>query len=123
MRLSRQAFEQLVVEALERLPPEIAAALENVEIVIEREPSYRHRRAAGVIRGTLYGLYEGVPLTERTSSYNLVPPDVITIFQGPICRRARTIEEVREIVRDTVIHEVAHHFGISDERLRELGRY
>ncbi|MCM8749747.1 metallopeptidase family protein [Thermomicrobiaceae bacterium CFH 74404] len=123
MLLSRQAFERLVVEALEELPPEIAAALENVEIVIEREPNYRHRRAAGIVRGTLFGLYEGVPLTERTSSYNLVPPDVITIFQGPICRRARTLEEVRQIVRDTVIHEVAHHFGISDERLRELGRY
>ncbi len=123
MLLSRQAFEQLVVEALEELPPEIAAALDNVEIVVEREPRYRHRRAAGIARGTLYGLYEGIPLTERVSSYNLVPPDVITIFQGPICRTARTIDEVRQIVRDTVIHEVAHHFGITDERLRQLGRY
>lgn len=123
MLVTRKTFERLVVEALESLPPDIAAALENVEVVIEREPSVRHRRAAGIRRGTLLGLYEGVPLTERTSWYNLVPPDVITLFQGPICRRARNLDEVRDIVRETVIHEIAHHFGISDERLRELGSY
>jgi len=123
MLLTRQEFERLVLEALEALPPAIAAAIDNVQIVIEREPGLRHRRAAGIHGGTLYGFYEGVPLTMRTSAYHLVPPDVITIFQGPICRSARTLQDVRQIVRETVIHEVAHHFGISDERLRELGRY
>jgi predicted Zn-dependent protease with MMP-like domain len=72
---------------------------------------------------TLFGLYEGVPQTQRTSHYGLVLPDKITIFQGPIERLHRSPEAIREQVRRTVIHELAHHFGISDERLRELGAY
>jgi predicted Zn-dependent protease with MMP-like domain len=71
----------------------------------------------------LFGLYEGIPLTERTSNYGLVLPDKITIFRQPIEARSWTDEQVRRIVRRTVLHELAHHFGISDERLRELGAY
>ncbi|MDI3341053.1 MAG: metallopeptidase family protein [Sphaerobacter sp.] len=122
MLVTRSVFERLVVEALDELPDEFLAALDNVDIVIEREPTREQRLAAGVGGGTLFGLYEGVPLTDR-AGYGLVLPDKITIFQGPIMRAARTHAEIREIVRATVIHELAHHFGISDERLRELGRY
>jgi len=120
--ISRSVFERLVVQALDDLPEEFLAALDNVDVVIEREPTREQRLAAGVGGGTLFGLYEGVPQTER-EGYGFVLPDKITIFQGPIMRYARTHAEIREIVRDTVIHELAHHFGISDERLRELGRY
>jgi predicted Zn-dependent protease with MMP-like domain len=76
-----------------------------------------------VVHGTLFGLYEGVPRTERTSSYGMVLPDKITIFEGPIRRHTRSDDEMRRVVRRTVVHELAHHFGISDERLRELGAY
>jgi len=120
--LLRPRFERLVAEALDSLPPEFAARLENVEVVVERYPTRRQLALAGVPRGqTLFGLYEGVPLTERTASYGLVLPDKITIFQGPIEAYCRTDAEVREQVRQTVIHEFAHHFGIDDAALREMG--
>ncbi len=119
--LSRRAFEAIVLETLETLPEPFRRALENVSIVIEREPRVRHRRLLGICGGTLFGLYEGIPLTERTSAYGMVPPDVITLFQGPLCRAARTRQELEQLIRETVLHELAHYFGISDERLRELG--
>jgi predicted Zn-dependent protease with MMP-like domain len=118
-------FLELVREAVESLPEQIARAMENVEVIVEPWPTVRQLLAAGVMpgRGTLFGLYQGIPLTHRTSGYNLVPPDKITIFQGPITTVSRTDEAVRELVRRTVIHEIAHHFGIDDDRLREMGRY
>lgn len=118
-------FYELVEEALASLPDEIARAMSNVEVVVEPWPTVRHLLAAGITpgRGTLFGLYQGVPLTHRSRSYSLVPPDKITIFQGPIAAACRTEDAIREQVRRTVIHEVAHHFGIDDDRLRELGRY
>jgi predicted Zn-dependent protease with MMP-like domain len=121
--LTRQAFEALVTEVIETLPEPFRRALDNVAIVVEREPRIRHRRSAGLRGGTLFGLYEGVPLTERTSGYGMVPPDLITLFQGPLCRAARDRRELAELVRDTVLHELAHYFGITDERLKEIGRY
>lgn len=121
--LSRRAFEELVREALDLLPEPIREALDNVAIVVEREPRVRHRRVAGVRVGTLFGLYEGVPLPARTSGYGMVAPDVITLFQGPLCRAARDRTELMRLVRETVLHELAHHFGIDDHRLQELGRY
>ena len=80
---------------------------------------------AGVSSGRLLlGLYQGIPLTERTHYYNLVPPDTITLYQGPIEMVAGDdYKKIRDQVKHTVIHEIAHHFGISDERLRELGAY
>jgi len=72
---------------------------------------------------TLFGLYEGVPLTERSSHYGMVLPDKITIFRQPIEAYCRSEEEIRQMVRRTVLHELAHHFGIPDQRLRELGVY
>ncbi|RME49708.1 MAG: metallopeptidase family protein [Chloroflexi bacterium] len=118
-------FLDLVREALDSLPDQIAQAMDNVEVVVETWPTMEQLMAAGVTpgRGTLFGLYQGVPLTLRTRSYGLIPPDKITIFQGPITAVCRTDEAIREQVRRTVIHEIAHHFGIDDDRLREMGRY
>jgi predicted Zn-dependent protease with MMP-like domain len=113
---AREVFERLVAEALDSLPPEIAEAMENVEVVIEEEPPPEF-----VGRGhTLLGLYHGIPLTRR-GYYTNVMPDKISIYRGPITRLARTPSAVKEQVRRTVLHEVAHHFGIDDERLHELG--
>jgi predicted Zn-dependent protease with MMP-like domain len=119
-----KTFEELVAEALDSLPPDIQEKLENVEVVVEWRPSPAQMRRMRLGPGqTLFGLYEGVPLTERTSGYGMVLPDKITIFRQPIEAYCQTDEEVRQTVRRTVLHELAHHFGISDERLRELGAY
>jgi predicted Zn-dependent protease with MMP-like domain len=93
-----------------------------VDIVIERRPTARERRSAGIGPGhTLLGLYHGVPLPHRGESYNLVPPDKISIYQEPIEEMCETDDEVREQVRKTVLHELGHYFGIDDDRLHELG--
>ncbi len=114
-------FARLVAEALEGLPPEIRERMENVEVVIADWPTRTQLRRAGLRPGqTLFGLYEGVPLTQRTGGYNLVPPDKITIFRGPILAAFRTPEEMRQQVRRTVLHEIGHHFGLDEERLRAL---
>jgi predicted Zn-dependent protease with MMP-like domain len=112
-------FEDLVAEALDSLPPEFATSMENVQVVVEDEPP--REMLAGMPRGsTLLGLYHGIPLTKREQYANVLP-DKISIYKGPIIRYARTPDAIREQVRKTVIHEIAHHFGISDERLDELG--
>ena len=114
-------FEQLVSEALDSLPEDIAAAMSNVDVVIENEPP--PEALAGLPPGvTLFGLYHGVPLTERgPGSYFGTLPDKISIYSGPLMRRFRSPDAIRDEVRITVVHEIAHHFGISDERLDELG--
>lgn len=113
-------FEDLVAEAIDFLPPELAIRMENVEVVVEDEPPWDMvaRLAPG---STLLGLYHGVPLTERGINYDRMLPDKISIYRGPITRLARTPARIREQVRRTVIHEIAHHFGIDDARLHELG--
>ncbi len=99
--------------------------MQNIELLTQLWPTREQLKLAGVSSGyTLLGLYEGVPLTRRSSSYMLVAPDAITIFQGPIEQIAgHNPRKIREQVGHTVIHEIAHHFGISDERLIELGAY
>ncbi len=112
-------WERLVAEALDDLPGEIAAAMQNVQIVVEAEPP--PELLAGLPPGhTLFGYYYGIPLTERWN-YDGVLPDKISIYMGPIERHARSPAAIREQVRRTVIHEIAHHFGIGETRLRELG--
>jgi len=120
---SESTFETLVVQALDDLPDVFLAALDNVEVVIEQEPSAEHRQRLAPPGATLLGLYEGVPRTQRTSGYGLVAPDKITIFEGPIRRASADDQSLRKLVQRTVIHEIAHHFGISDDRLRQLGAY
>lgn len=122
MRLRDVDFESLVVDVLDELPEEILDMLDNVDVVIENWPTREQLEDAGLEGGeTLFGLYEGVPLTARDSGYFLIPPDKITIFKGPIERECQTRDEIAEQVRITVIHEVAHHFGIGEARLDELG--
>ena len=124
MRLTRGEFEQLVAAALDDLPPFFHEKMSNVEVIIEPWPTRDDLRAAGVPFGqTLLGLYQGVPLTQRGAHYQLALPDRITIFQGPIEQAYQTPEGIHTGVRHTVIHELAHHFGISDARLHELGAY
>jgi len=108
-------FEQCVEDAVTSLPDELRSFMSNVGIVVEDEPP------PGL---NVLGLYQGVPLTRRSSSYAGVPPDKITIFRGPLERHYGADEEtLRLAIRRVVLHEVAHHFGISDQRLIELDRY
>ena len=113
-------FYQLVERALEGLPPELSKLLDNVAIMVEDWPSRSAQSAPGGPGDTLYGLYEGVPLTERGEAYYGVLPDRITIFRGPLERDFRA-EELEGQVRITVVHEIAHYFGFGEERLEELG--
>ena len=116
--LKRARFARLVARALDELPPFFAERMRNVEVVVDDEPDEEQRPTDG---SELLGLYEGVPLTGR-GAYEPYVPDRITIFRGPITRMSASPQRQADIVRDTVIHEIAHHFGISDERLRELGK-
>jgi predicted Zn-dependent protease with MMP-like domain len=109
-----ERFEGYVQDAIDALPADIARLLDNVAIVVEDEPPDED----------LLGLYHGIPQTDRTSSYGGVLPDLITIYRGPLERsygRDQTL--LRAQVKRTVLHEIAHHFGISDERLVEIDRY
>ena len=104
-------FEEMVAMALDSLPAELGRLMSNVAVTVEHEPG----------PPGLLGLYEGIPLTSRTSQYAGVLPDRITIYRQAICAICRTEGEVANEVRRTVIHEVGHHFGIDDDRLAELG--
>ena len=108
-------FEELVDDAIASLPDDLRTFMSNVVVVVEDEPP------AGL---PLLGLYQGVPLTRRTTGYAAVPPDKISIYRGPLERlTGGDPDRLREQVRRVVVHEIAHHFGISDARLRELGAY
>ena len=121
--MDRERFEWLVAKAVDSLPDEFHTRLENIDVVVADQPSTSQLAELGKKRGeTLLGLYEGVPLTRRSRHYGLVVPDKVTIFQNPIetiCRNdAGIIAEIQRVVQ----HEIAHHFGISDARLKRLGK-
>jgi len=119
MEIAEDDFEALVADALDSIPESLGRRMDNVAITVADWPT--DEQLAGR-QGTLLGLYTGIDLTRRSPlSYGGVMPDRIIIFRGPISRLARDRRQLVEIVRPTVIHEVAHHFGISDERLEELG--
>jgi predicted Zn-dependent protease with MMP-like domain len=119
--MQRRRFLRLVREALDAIPSPYRDWLDNVDIVVERRPRPHQLRRAGLRPGeTLFGLYEGVPLAER-EGYGMVLPDKISIFQEPLEREFFSEAELREEVRRTVLHELAHHFGTSDEELERLG--
>ena len=121
--MERELFERLVEEALLSLPEEFRERLENIDIVVEDVPTPAKLRDAGLDgSSTLLGLYEGIPLTQRGARYGMVLPDKITIFQKPIEARRHNETAVKKEIQDVVLHEIAHHFGISDARLRELKR-
>lgn len=110
--MTRRQFEELVSDALDTIPPELTAAMDNVVVLV----ADRHDTDDGLL-----GLYEGVALTERTSQYGGVLPDRITIYQDAILDICDDEDDVVHEVAMTVVHEVAHHFGIDDEALEELG--
>lgn len=112
--LSDAEFEDAVGEALDSIPPELAQAMNNVVVLVEQEPPPDDP--------DLLGVYDGTPLTERDSWWDAgALPDRITIFQGPLERLCDTPEELRDEIAITVVHEIAHHFGIDDDHLHELG--
>jgi predicted Zn-dependent protease with MMP-like domain len=121
--MERARFEQLVAQAVETLPDEFQERLENVDVVVEDYPSRGQMSQSRLSKDmTLLGLYEGVPLTERYSNYGMVAPDKITIFQKTIEEKCRSRDEmdIKVEISRVVIHEIAHHFGIGDERLDEI---
>ena len=124
VHLSDEEFEAAVGNALDAIPNDLAAELDNVVVLVRDEPEPElltelDYDADGL--PTLLGLYDGVPLTERDDSWSMVLPDRILVFKGPLERWCSTREELVEEIEVTVIHEIAHHFGIDDDRLHELG--
>ena len=128
----RQRFERIVICALDGLSPEVVAMLDNVEVIVEDEPTAEqlalgrgypdpHESAGDDGEETLFGLYEGVPLTRRGSDYHLVPPDRITIFRGPLERAYTSPQAIAREVRVTVMHELGHHLGFEEIGLETLG--
>ena len=113
MEIEESEFEELVAQALDGVPRELTALMDNVVVLIEAEPPPAE---AGIL-----GLYDGVPLTERDSNYTFLAPDRIFVYRGPLTRLCETSEELVDEVRITVVHEIAHHFGIDDARLHALG--
>jgi predicted Zn-dependent protease with MMP-like domain len=118
---TKEDFEKLVRDALDGLPEEIEGLMTNVDIVIEDLPTRKLAAEIDADREGLLGLYQGIPLTERGESYFGVLPDRIALYRTNLERVARSRHELAQIVKKTVIHEIAHHFGIDDERLEELG--
>ena len=122
--MDREKFEELVEKVVQNLPEEFVNHLDNVEVLVAEQPtpSQLHKSRLKANQ-TLLGLYEGVPQTRRGTSYGMVLPDKITIFQKTIEAKCRNDEEIIAEIEHVVKHEIAHHFGISDARLREIGRY
>jgi len=122
IRVGQRAFERLVADALDGLPDAILRMLDNVAVVVADAPTEHQRQRVRLADDEdLLGLYEGIPLTERTSGYGAVLPDKVTIFQRAIEAQCDSEAELVAEVRQTVVHELAHHLGISDARLIELG--
>ena len=117
-----EEFEQMVSRAVDDLPEEFASMMDNVDVVVQDWPTRDQMRHAGVRKGNiLLGLYEGIPLTHRGSGYGMVLPDKITIFQKPVEARCEQLKlDITREIASVVKHEIAHHFGISDERLEEI---
>ena len=123
IRLSADEFDEIASRAVDRIPEELRAYLENVVISVQPEPSPEILEEMGMDpeEDTLLGLYQGVALTERSATDPPLYPDTIFIFQGPLEEMCDTIEEIEEEIEITVVHEIAHHFGIDEDRLAELG--
>lgn len=121
LNISDEEFEAIVRAAIDGIPERYAANLKNLAFVIEDEPTAEQRRQLHLHDGqTLYGLYQGIPLTGRSNNYSGVLPDKITIFKHPALAAARNMEELNAMVQNTVWHEVAHYFGLGHARIHEL---
>ena len=122
--MDREKFEELVDRAIKSLPAEFLDYLDNVEVLVDDQPTASQLRKSKLkANQTLLGLYEGIPQTRRGSGYSMVLPDKITIFQNTIEAKCRNEDEILAEIEHVVKHEIAHHFGISDARLREIGKY
>lgn len=121
--ISDQDFEKVIGEAMDAIPEFYASRMNNVGITWQDEPDASQREKLKLrCNETLFGLYEGVPLTQRGAGYNMVLPDKITIFKNPICRKVNDLAELRKEVGHTLWHEVAHHFGLNHERIHAIER-
>ncbi len=118
--MNRTSFELLVQAALRRLPRRFKNKIRNVEIEVQDAPEREILEDMGIENGMLFGLYQGVPLTQREWNYGNILPDRIVIYQRPIEKTAKSDAEIEEIVLDTVMHEVGHYFGFSDEELYDI---
>jgi predicted Zn-dependent protease with MMP-like domain len=122
MKLSEEEFDSIVKKAIRRIPSEIREHLDNMVISVRKRPSKKMLREMGLPPDeTLFGVFEGVPLTERAITEPPLYPDTILIFQEPLEEACETAEELEEEIEITVVHEVAHFVGMSEERLAELG--
>lgn len=120
----REEFEKIAQEEFEALPDAFRSRMENVHVVVEEMDTRQNRQRAGIYHGSmLLGLYEGVPLSRRGTDYGMFPvvPDRITLFQRNIDSTVASKEELRERIREVMIHEIAHHFGMSEREVRDAG--
>jgi len=121
-QLSRAEFERLVAREVESLPPKVLARLENVDVVVEDQPTEEELDSVGIEPGgTLLGLYQGVPQTQRGTWYGNLLPDRIVLYKRPIEDVARDRREIRKQIRITLLHEIGHHFGLGEDALSEAG--
>lgn len=111
--VSEELFDALLAEALEDIPPGVGAYMDNVALFVADDPPPEE---AGIL-----GVYDGIPLTERDGSFSFAPPDTITLFRNPLVDFADDVDHLREEIAVTIVHEIAHHYGIDDERLHLLG--
>lgn len=127
MEMTVEEFYEIIDETLEQLPEAFKKFLSdeaNFSVEVQEYPDFQTMRLAKVTHPyQLLGFYHGIPRTERTAGYNMVLPDKISLYRQPLMQHYRTRESLTEGIRHTLLHEIAHHFGISDERLRELGAY
>jgi len=122
--MTREEFEKTVQEAFDSLPERFRSSVENVRVIVEGRDSPRTRERIGVRSGSmLLGLYEGIPLTRRGSHYGVAPtvPDSITLYQRNIEAVAHSQQEITHLVRDVLIHELGHYFGMTEEEIRRAG--
>jgi len=119
--IDEKEFEQLASAAIDSLPDEVIKNMKNVAIVVEDEPSEVQRMKFHLnAHTTLFGLYEGIPLIKRSANYSLVAPDKITIFRNPLVMSAASLDDLKNKIKRTVWHEIAHHYGLDHDRINEL---
>jgi predicted Zn-dependent protease with MMP-like domain len=122
--MEKKKFEELVEEALEKIPRKFKKYLENLAVIVEERPSREiFERSGGPTLSTILGHYHGVPFKHRGPYYGNVPPDVIVIYQEPIENICSTEEEIKKRVREVVLHEIGHYFGLSEKELRDIEEY
>lgn len=123
MEISDEQFEKLISQSMDELPQEYIRGMKNVVVTFDDFPSEEQRQKQKLRHDqTLFGLYEGIPLTKRGSGYNMVLPDKITLFKGPLTHASYDVVSLKAHVRHTLWHEIAHHFGLSHDRIHEIER-